>query len=128
MHPILRRVLGVVAVLGLLALSWTGMSDAVDQLSRQNTVPQSIQVYTELIFAILAIVVLFMAFTWRQKAWIAEVAFVMSCALSAGLASVVWGGSSILIGAASLVGAGLIAALLVWMLRVGVQGRGRVPS
>ena len=128
MHPILRRVLGVVAVLGLLALSWTGMSDAVDQLSRQNTVPQSIQVYTELIFAVLAIVVLFMAFTWRQKAWIAEVAFVTSCALSAGLASVVWGGSSILIGAASLVGAGLIAALLVWMLRVGVQGRGRVPS
>ena len=128
MHPILRRVLGVAAVLGLLALSWTGMSDAVDQLTRRNTVPQSIQVYTELIFAVLAIVVLFMAFTWRQKAWIAEVAFVTSCALSAGLASVVWGGSSILIGAASLVGAGLIAALLVWMLRVGVQGRGRVRS
>jgi ABC-type multidrug transport system permease subunit len=128
MHPILRRVLGAVAVLGLLTLSWTGMSDAVDQLTRRNTVPQSIQVYTELIFAVLAIVVLFMAFTWRQKAWIAEVAFVTSCALSAGLASVVWGGSSILIGAASLVGAGLIASLIVWMLRVGVQGRGRVRS
>ena len=128
MHPILRRVLGVVAVLGLLVLSWTGMSDAVDQLTRRNTVPQSIQVYAELISAILAIVVLFMAFTWKQKAWIAEVAFVTSCALSAGLASVVWGGSSILIGAASLVGAGLIAALIVWMLRVGVQGRGDVRS
>ena len=49
----------------------------------------------------------------------AEVGFALGAAAAASLATVVWGEASILAGVVSGVGALLIAAFIVWMLRTG---------
>ena len=125
-HPFFRRFLALVAVAGILGLAWAAIPTSLNQLPQRNTVSQSLQVYTSLIFGFFGILVVLMAFMWRQKAWIAEVVFVASGAVTAGMASVVWGRTSMVLGVVSFVTAGLITAILVWLLRFGLRDLGAV--
>ena len=119
LRPLFRRSLALVAALALLALAWTGISGGVQQLSQPATGPQQIQSVTQVLYGVSAIFMLITAFTWRQLAVIAEVGFVVGLIVAAGLAAVVWGeqsvGTGLLAGGIALA----VAAILVWMIRIG---------
>jgi hypothetical protein len=56
-----------------------------------------------------------------------QIGWALSVALAAGLASVVWGGTTVGIGLLSGGAALLIALAMLWLLRVGARGLTRVP-
>jgi len=61
------------------------------------------------------------AFTWRRWQPIAELGFVACSVVAASLATVVWGGASVGIGAVTALATVAIAGLIVWMLRAGIH-------
>jgi len=124
--PAVRRVLLIVAIVLLLGLTWTGISGGISQLSSARTAGQAAQTVLQLVYGLFAL--LSIATTFRGRRWNRPmlVGWTVSLALTAGLASVVWGGTSILIGFLSGGAAGLIAAGIAWLLRVG-GARGSLP-
>ncbi len=117
--PVVRRALLIVAIVLLLGLTWTGISGGISQLSSARTAGQSVQTVLQLVyglFALLSIATTFWSRRWNRPML---VGWTVSLALTAGLASVVWGGTSILIGFLSGGAAGLIAVGIAWLLRVG---------
>ena len=117
-----RRVLLVIAAALLLGLAWTGLSGGANQLSQSMSVGQLAQTWTQLafgLFALLSVVTTFWAKRWGL--WMLA-GWVVSVTLAAGLASVVWGGTSIAIGLLTACAAFLISAAIAWMLRVGGRG------
>jgi hypothetical protein len=119
--PALRRVLLAVAVLLLLGLTWTGLSGGLHQLSHPQSSGEKAQTFTQLaygLFAFLSVVTTF----WGRR-WIAliQTCWAVSATLAAGLASVVWGGTTLGIGLLSGGAALLIALGISWLLRVGAR-------
>jgi len=124
--PAVRRVLLIVAIILLLGLVWTGISGGISQLSSARTAGQAAQTVLQLVyglFALLSIATTFWGRGWNRPML---VGWTVSLALTAGLASVVWGGTSMLIGFLSGGAAGLIAVGIAWLLRVG-GARGSLP-
>lgn len=115
-----RALLGLISLL-LLWLAWTGLTGGVHQLPQSQTPGQVTQTLTQLaygLFALLSLVTTFWARRWHRlvvAAWIASVT------LAAGLASVVWGETSILTGILSGAGALLIGLGIAWLLQVGAH-------
>lgn len=113
--------LGVVNLL-LLWLAWTGLSGGVHQFSQSKTPGQTAQTIMQValgVFALLGVVTTFWGRQWNRAmlaAWIASVT------LAAGLASVVWGGTSLLVGMASAGGALVVGLGVAWLQRVGARG------
>jgi hypothetical protein len=124
--PVLRRVLLIVAIVLLLALTWTGISGGISQLSSTRTAGQAAQTVLQLVYGLFALLSIATTFWGRQWNRPMLVGWTVSLALTAGLASVVWGGTSILIGFLSGGAAGLIAVGIAWLLRVG-GARGSLP-
>ena len=123
LHPRLRGAIGALAALLLLWLGWEGISGGVAQWSDKVTPWQRIQYATQLGYGVFAILALITAFRWQRFRRFVDVGFVISATAAAGIASVVWGGTSMLAGVASAIAAALVAALIVWMLRVGTRSR-----
>jgi hypothetical protein len=119
-HPALRRAIAALAALCLLWLGWEGIHGGFRQWSGSLTAWQRVQTLSQLLYGAFALLSLATAFTWRQFRRFAELGFILGASAAAGVASVVWGGKSILVGVVSALGAVLIAALIMWMLRVGL--------
>lgn len=122
LSPVIRRTLLVMVSLLLLWLAWTGLSQGVNQLSQSQTTGQIAQTITQLSFGLLALLSLVTTFWSRRWNPLMLAGWTVSVTLAAGLASVVWGGTSLLVGVLSGAAALLIGLGIAWLLRVGARG------
>lgn len=111
-------------------MAWTGIPGGLDQFSQANlTWGQQVQSVAQLAYGalgLLSLVVWFWARRWSGSVFIGWAA---SLALAAGLAAVVWGGTSIGVGVLSGVASLLIAWVMVWLLRFSArEGRRELPK
>lgn len=118
--PAVRRtLLGIAAVL-LLGLAWTGLSGYLNQMSQSLTPGQGVQTVTQGLYGAFALLCVVTVFWGRGlRVWMQR-GFVVTATLAAGLASVVWGDSSIGIGLVSGAAGLLVAMAIVWLLRKGL--------
>jgi hypothetical protein len=120
--PAVRRLFLIIAVLLLLALAWTGLTSGVHDLSVTRSTGQKVQAVAQVTYgflSVLAVVTVFRGRRWQSpilRSW------AVSLTLAAGLASVVWGGTTIAIGLLSAAVALLAAMAIGWLLRVGTRG------
>jgi len=120
--PTLRRVCLGIALLLLLGLAWTGLIGGIHQLPQSDTVGQKAQSLTQFAYGLLALLSAATAFWRRRWARLVRVGWVVSVALAAGLASVVWGDTALTTGILSGGAASLIALGIVWLLDAGSRG------
>lgn len=117
--PVLRRVLLLVAIVLLLGLAWMGISGGISQLSNAQTAAQAAQTVFQLVYGLFALLSIITTFWGRRWNRLMLVCWTVALALTAGLASIVWGGTSPLVGFVSGGVAGLIGAGIAWLLRAG---------
>ena len=120
--PTVRRVLLGIALLLLVGLAWTGLSGGINQLPQSTTVGEKAQTLTQFAYGLFALLSAATAFRGRRWARVVRAGWVVSLALAAGLASVVWGETSLAIGLLSGAAAGLIALGIVRLLHEGARG------
>ena len=121
LHPMLRPILAVVAVLLLLALAFTGITGGMQQWGDWSTMWQRIQSASQIVYGVAAVVILIASFKWRRWRRFAELTFVIGLVVAASLAPVVWGGETIVSGVLAGVAALAIASAIVWMVHAGVD-------
>ena len=120
--PRLRRALLAIVGLLLLWLGWTGLTQGINQLPQSQTPGQIAQTITQVAFGLFALLSLVTTFWARRWNTLMLAAWTVSVTLAAGLASVVWGGTSLLVGLLSGAGAFLIGLGIAWLLRVATRG------
>src|SRR5215212_1987882 len=128
MTPRVRQVFLAIVCVVLLWLAWIGLSGGVAQLSQSRTPGQMTQTFTQFafgLFALLSVLTTFWARRWNR---LMLVGWVISLSLAAGLASIAWGGTSLLIGSVSGMAALLIGLAIAWLLRVASRGLTRTES
>ena len=116
--PRVRQILLVIVCVLLLWLAWIGLSGGLHQLSQSRTPGQIVQTLTQFgfgIFALLSVVTTFRAQRWNR---LMLASWVLSLSLTAGLASVVWGDTSLAVGLISGSAALLIGLGIAWLVRV----------
>jgi len=116
--PRVRQILLVIVCGLLLWLAWIGLSGGLHQLPQSRTPGQMVQTLTQFgfgFFALLSLVTTFRAQRWNP---LMLASWVISLSLAAGLASVVWGGTSLLVGLVSGSVALLIGLGIAWLVRV----------
>jgi len=119
--PRVRQILLVIVCGLLLSLAWIGLSGGFHQLPQSRTPGQMVQTLTQFgfgFFALLSLVTTFRAQRWNP---LMLVIWVISLSLAAGLASVVWGETSLLVGLVSGSVALLIGLGIAWLVRVVVN-------
>jgi hypothetical protein len=120
-----RRVLLVIGLAILLFLAWTGVSGGVTQFSESRTLGQRAQTVAQFaygIFGCLSAVTLVWGRRWAplmQGCWIGTLT------MAAGLAAVVWGGTSVMIGLLAGAGTFLVALAIAGLLRIGARDSSR---
>lgn len=122
MNARIRIALLVVVGLVLLWLAWTGVTQGVNQMGQSRTPGQVIQTVTQFAFGLFAALSLVTTFWWRR--WNRRMlgALIVSLTLAGGLASIIWGGTSILMGCAAGAATLLISLGLAWVLRFAARG------
>lgn len=118
----LRRALLGIALLVLLALAWLGISGGLHGLPQSITVGQRTQSVMQLAYGLFALLSAVTTFWGRRWARLSRAGWILSCALAAGLASIVWGDTGLATGLLSGVGGAAIASVIVWLLHAGVRG------
>jgi hypothetical protein len=121
-HAPIRLALLVVAGGLLLWLSWIGIGGGFAQLPQSRTPGETVQTMCQFgfgLFALLSVPTTFWARRWNP---VMLGGWIVTASLAAGLAPVVWGGTSLLIGFVSGAGAFLIAVGIAWLLRAGARG------
>lgn len=116
--PRVRQILLVIVCGLLLWLAWIGLSGGLHQLSQSRTPGQMVQTLTQFgfgFFALLSLVTTFRAQRWNP---LMLVSWVISLSLAAGLASVVSGDTSLLVGLVAGSAALLIGLGIAWLVRV----------
>lgn len=115
----LRKTAFTIAIVLLLVLGGTGISGGVSQLSTVKTAGQTIQTVFQFVYAAFAL--LSVGTTFRARRWNRAmlVCWTIALALAGGIASVVWGEASLLVGVVSGIAAGLVGAGIAWLLRFG---------
>jgi ammonia channel protein AmtB len=116
--PRVRQILLVIVCVLLLWLAWIGLSGGLHQLSQARTPGQMVQTLTQFgfgVFALLSLVTTFRAQRWNP---LMLVGWVISLSLAAGLASVVWGDTSLWVGLVSGSAALVIGLGIAWLARV----------
>ena len=111
----------VIVVVVLLALAWTGVSQGINQIPQPQTAGQTFQSITQLaygVFALLSIVTTFWGRRWNS---LMLAGWITSVTLAAGLAPVVWGATSKLIGVGSGAASLVVGLGLAWLLRVAAR-------
>ena len=120
--PAVRRVVLAVALLLLLTLAWTGIHDGLDQLPQSQTVGQKAQTFTQVAYGLFALLTAVTTFWGRRWGRVSQASWVSFVTLCAGLASVVWGGTTLGIGLLAGGATLLVALAITWLLRVGARG------
>ena len=116
--PRVRQILLVIVCVVLLWLAWIGLSGGLHQLSQSRTPGQIVQTLTQFgfgVFALLSVVTTFRAQRWNR---LMLVSWVISLSLAAGLASVVWGDTSLWVGLIAGSAALVIGLAIAWLARV----------
>ena len=121
MNPIVRRGLLAVAASLLLILAWTGVSGGIAQLSQSTTLGQWAQTATQFLYGLFALLTLVTVRWGRPWHRAMRASWTTVVTLSAGLASVTWGGTSWWIGVASAAGTLLVALAINWMISAGTH-------
>src|SRR5262245_16088115 len=118
----LRRALLLLVGLLLLLFAWSGLTQGFSQFPESRTRGQTLQTLTQFCFGLFALLSLLSTFWFRRWNTFMLAAWTVSVTLAAGLASVVWGGTSFLIGVVSGAGALLVGLGIAWLLRVAARG------
>ena len=121
LHPIVRLVLLVIAAGLLLFCGWTGITGGVHQIDESRTAGQIAQTVMQFAYGLFAVLSLVTAFWGRRWNRAMLVAWTLSVTFAGGLAPVVWGGTSILIGFLAGAACFLVALGIAWLLRIGVN-------
>jgi len=128
LSPVVRRTLLFLALVLLLGFAWAGLSGGFSQLSQSSTIGRKVQTFSQLAygaFSLLSVVTTFVGRRWQAAMLIG---WTLSVTVAAGLASIVWGGTSVAIGVLSG-GAALLTGLgIIWPLRVGARGLTRTRT
>lgn len=119
-----RRVLLGIALLLLLAFASLGLSGGVRDLLQSTTFGEKAQSVTQLAYGVFALLSAVTAFWGRRWARLSRGGWIVSCTCAAGLASAVWGGTTLAVALLSGVAGAAIASLITWLLIAG--GRDRV--
>jgi hypothetical protein len=122
LNPRIRLALLVAVVVLLLWLAWTGLSGGAHQIHQSQTLGQTLQTISQFAFGLFALLSLLTTFWSRRWNRSMLAGWTASITLAAGLASVVWGGTSLLIGFLSGAAALLIGLGIAWLLRVAARG------
>ena len=117
-RPLLRRVLFVVVALGLLGLAWSGLNGGVDQWDQSRTPGQIAQTLTQFAFALFALLSLVTMIWGRRWNRVMCAGLTVSLGLAGGLASVVWGGTSVPIGVIAALASAVIGLGITWLTRL----------
>jgi hypothetical protein len=120
--PAVRQVFLATALSLLLVMAWFGLSGGLSQLPQSHSPGQKAQSVTQLgygLFALLSVVTTFWGRRWGPAS---QVCWVLSVAVAGGLASVVWGATSVVIGLLSGAATLLVAWAIIWLLRTGARG------
>jgi hypothetical protein len=118
---VVRRAVLAVALLGLLALTWTGVSGGVSQLNQPTTTGQTIQSALQIAYGFLSLVSAGTVFRGRRWNLPALWCWAVCISLAAGLATVVWGETSLGTGFAAGAATLLVAGAIAWLVRVGAR-------
>ena len=116
--PRVRQIFLVIVCVLLLWLAWMGLSGGLHQLSQSRTPGQIVQTLTQFgfgVFALLSVVTTFRAQRWNR---LMLASWVISLSLAAGLASVVWGDTSLWVGLIAGSAALAIGLAIAWLARV----------
>ena len=105
----------VVVALSLLGISWAGVNDGVNQWSEPRSPGQVAQTLTQFAFALFALLTLVTMFRGRRWNRVMGVGLTISLGLAGGLASVVWGGTSVPIGIIAALGSAAVGLVLMWL-------------
>ena len=108
----------VVVALSLVALTWSGVSAGVNQWNESRTTGQVAQTLTQFAFALFALLSLVTMFRGRRWNRAMGVGLTVSLGLAGGLASVVWGGTSVPIGIIAALASAAVGLLVAWLARV----------
>ena len=117
-RPLARRVSFVIVALVLLGLGWSGVNGGVGQWGQSRTPGQVAQTLTQFAFALFALLSLVTMIWGRRWNRVMGVGLTVSLGLAAGLASVVWGGTSVPIGIIAALAAAAIGLGIAWLARV----------
>jgi hypothetical protein len=115
-----QALLGAVGLI-LVWLAWTGLAGGVNQLPQSDTPGKIAQTLTQFAFGFFALLSLVTSFWGRRWNLLMLAGWTISVALAAGLASVVWGGTSLTIGVITGAGALIVALAIAWLLRVAAR-------
>ena len=113
----MRWLLLAIALVILLALAWAGLMGGLEQLPQSHTAGQRLQTLSQLAYGLFSILGVVTTFRGRRWAPVVLRGWAVSLAAAGGLGSVVWGGSSWVIGLLSAAGAAVVAAAIIWVLR-----------
>jgi len=120
--PFFRRTLLVLALVLLLGFAWAGLRGGFSQLSQAATVGRKVQTFGQLAYGVFSVLSVVTTFVGRRLHAAMLIGWTLSVTVAAGLASIVWGGTSVAIGVLSG-GAALLTGLgVIWLLRVGARG------
>jgi TRAP-type C4-dicarboxylate transport system permease small subunit len=116
--PRVRQILLVIVCVLLLGLAWIGLSGGLHQLSQSRTPGQMVQTLTQFGFGVSALLSLVTTFRAQRLNPLMLVGWVISLSLAAGLASVVWGDTSLWVGLVAGSAALVIGLGIAWLVRV----------
>jgi hypothetical protein len=128
LSPLACRIVFGVAVVLVLALSCSSFIGALYQIPDSETLGQQTQTWSQLVQGLLGVPLLVTAFLRRGPAIVLEGAWIVMLTAAGGLASVVWGGTSVGTGILGGVTTLLIGLTLVWLLRVGARRGANAPA
>jgi hypothetical protein len=111
------RAVAVIVILMFLGLAWTGIWGGLNQLPESPALGQKIQTVTQLAYGILSLVALGAWFWARRWSQLAFTAWEICLAIAAGLAVVVWGDETVVVGVLTGVASFAIGWGIAWLLR-----------
>ena len=106
--------------MALLGLTWSGVSGGMDQWSESRSrgqVTQTLMQFTFGLFALLSLVTMIWGRRWSR---VMGAGLTVSLGLAGGLASVVWGKTSVPIGGIAALASAAIGLGVTWLARVAV--------